>query len=90
MIMVVGFLVETLRLNLARPRLCSLPLELVSYSISVHSTYSSTKGYKPNMGQNVHSMGIQDIAMISCLSDRSQWTCMEPTLEKYLPRIPDS
>ncbi len=32
-------------------------------------------------------MADKDVALISCLSDRSQWTCMQPTLEKYLPQI---
>ena len=26
-------------------------------------------------------MAVKDVVLIACLSDRSQWTCMEPTLE---------
>ena len=32
-------------------------------------------------------MADKDVALISCLSDRSQWTCMQPTLERHLPQI---
>ena len=35
-------------------------------------------------------MDDKDVALISCLPDKSQWTCMKPTLKKHLHRIPDS
>jgi hypothetical protein len=35
-------------------------------------------------------MADKEVALNSCLPDKSQWTCMQPTLKKYLSRIPDS